>query len=63
MAGIGHDQTHHCPEADFPVWVLAVVKNNPLWEVGEKPGAARSQVTIAAISGLVPTMFMTRVRL
>ena len=35
----------------------------PLLEVGEKPGPARSQATIAAISGLVPTMFMTRVRL
>ncbi len=32
-------------------------------EVGEKPGPARSQATIAAISGLLPTMFMTRVRL
>jgi hypothetical protein len=32
-------------------------------EVGEKPGPGRSQATIAAISGLVPTMFMTRVRL
>ena len=32
-------------------------------EVGEKPGPVRSQATIAATSGLVPTMFMTRVRL
>ena len=32
-------------------------------EVGEKPGSAWSQATIAAISGLVPTMFMTSVRL
>jgi hypothetical protein len=32
-------------------------------EVGDTPGPARSQATIAAISGVVPTMFMTRVRL
>jgi|SRR6188474_2817088 len=32
-------------------------------EGGEKPGPVLSQATIAAISGLVPTMFMTRVRL
>ena len=31
--------------------------------VGEKAGPVRSQATIAAISGLIPTMFMTRVRL
>jgi hypothetical protein len=30
---------------------------------GEKPGPVRSQATIAAISGLIPTMFMTRVKL
>jgi len=30
---------------------------------GEKPRPARSRAVIAAISGLVPTMFMTRVRL
>jgi hypothetical protein len=30
---------------------------------GEKPGPVRSQATIAAISGLIPTMFMTRARL
>src|ERR1700732_2735161 len=35
----------------------------PSPEGGEKPGPVRSQATIAAISGLVPTMFMTRVRL
>jgi len=35
----------------------------PSKEVGEKPGPVRSQATIAAISGFVPTMFMTRVRL
>ncbi len=38
-------------------------KNTLSKEVGEKPGPVRSQATIAAISGLVPTMFMTRVRL
>jgi hypothetical protein len=38
-------------------------KNIPPREVGEKPGPARSQATIAAISGLLPSMFMTRVRL
>src|SRR6476619_6374551 len=27
---------------------------------GEKPGPVRSQATIAAISGLIPTMFMSR---
>jgi hypothetical protein len=43
-------------------WVLAVQKH-PSKEVGEKPGAVRYQATIAAISGLVPTMLMTRVRL
>jgi hypothetical protein len=32
-------------------------------KVGEKPGPVRSQATIAATSGLVPTMFMTRVML
>jgi hypothetical protein len=32
-------------------------------EVGEKLGPVWSQATIAAISGLAPTMFMTRVRL
>ena len=32
-------------------------------EVGKKPGPVRSQAAIAAISGLGPTMFMTRVRL
>jgi len=32
-------------------------------EIGEKPGPVRSQATIAAISGLIPTMLMTRVRL
>jgi hypothetical protein len=31
--------------------------------LGEKPGPVRSQATITAISGLVPTMFMIRVRL
>ena len=38
-------------------------KNTLPREVGERPGPVRSQATIAAISGLVPTMFMTRVRL
>jgi hypothetical protein len=38
-------------------------KNALPGEVGEKPGPVRSQAAIAAISGLVPTMFMTRVRL
>jgi hypothetical protein len=38
-------------------------KNAVPREVGEKPGPVRSQATIAATSGLVPTMFMTRVRL
>jgi hypothetical protein len=41
---------------------LGRVKTLP-GEVGDKPGPVRSQATIAAISGLVPTMFMTRVRL
>ena len=41
---------------------LGRVKTPPR-EVGEKPGPARFQATIAAISGLIPTMFMTRVRL
>ena len=49
-----------CGEGQF--WVLAVQKH-PSKEVGEKPGAVRYQATIAAISGLVPTMLMTRVRL
>jgi hypothetical protein len=31
--------------------------------LGEKPGPVRSQATIAAISGLAPTMFMIHVRL
>jgi hypothetical protein len=38
-------------------------KNALRREVGEKSGPVRSQATIAAISGLIPTMFMTRVRL
>ena len=38
-------------------------KNTLSREVGEKSGPVRSQATIAAISGLIPTMFMTRVRL
>ena len=38
-------------------------KNALSREVGEKPGPVRSQATIAAIASLVPTMFMTRVRL
>ena len=46
----------------LPFGVLAVQKH-PSKEVGEKPGAVRYQATIAAISGLVPTMLMTRVRL
>jgi hypothetical protein len=32
-------------------------------EVDERPGSVQSQAAIAAISGLAPTMFMTRVRL
>jgi len=35
-------------------------KNTLPGEVVEKPGPVRSQATIAAISGLMPTMFMTR---
>jgi len=46
----------------IPLRVLAVQKH-PSKEVGEKPGPVRYQATIAAISGLVPTMLMTRVRL
>jgi hypothetical protein len=38
-------------------------KNAVLREVGEKLGLVRSQATITAINGLIPTMFMTRVRL
>src|ERR1700676_524726 len=38
-------------------------KNTIPREVGEKPGPVRSQAAIAVISGLIPTMFMTRVRL
>jgi hypothetical protein len=41
---------------------LGRVKTSP-GGVGEKPGPVRFQAAIAAISGLVPTMFMTRVRL
>jgi hypothetical protein len=37
---------------------------NPLpKEVDERPGSVQPQAAIAAISGLAPTMFMTRVRL
>lgn len=35
----------------------------PFGGVGQKRGPVRSQAAIAAISGLVPMMFMTRVRL
>jgi hypothetical protein len=38
-------------------------KNFVPGEVGGKAEPVRSQAAIAAISGLVPTMFMTRVRL
>jgi hypothetical protein len=38
-------------------------KNAIAREAGEKPGPDRHQATIAANSGLVPMMFMTRVRL
>jgi hypothetical protein len=38
-------------------------KNALASEVAEKPGPGRSQATIAVISCLVPTMFVTRVRL
>jgi hypothetical protein len=41
---------------------LGRVKTPPR-EGGEKQGLVRSQAAIAAISGLVPTMFMARVRL
>jgi hypothetical protein len=34
----------------------------PSSEVGEKPGPVRSQATLAANSGLIPTMFITRIR-
>jgi hypothetical protein len=50
----------HVPKVRFGSWSC---KNTLPKEVGEKPGPVRSQATIAAISGLVPTMFMTRVRL
>ena len=29
MAGIGHDQTHHCPEADFRYGSIASVPARP----------------------------------
>ena len=35
----------------------------PSQEVDERSGSVQSQAAIAAISGLGPTMFMTRVRL
>jgi hypothetical protein len=38
-------------------------KNSIPGEFGEKAGPVGSQAAIATISGLVPTMFMTRVRL
>jgi uncharacterized protein (DUF2126 family) len=38
-------------------------KNSLAREVGERPGPVRSQATIAAIRGSVPTMFMAPVRL
>jgi hypothetical protein len=38
-------------------------KNGLPRKVDEKPGPVRSQATIAAMSGLVPTMFITLVRL
>jgi hypothetical protein len=38
-------------------------KNTFPGEGGETAGPVRPQATIAAISGLVPTMFMTRVKL
>jgi len=38
-------------------------KNTLPREVDEKLGPVRSQAVIAAITGLVPTMFMARVRL
>ena len=60
--GIGLDQTPRGADADFRngSWPS---KNTLPREVGEKPEPARSQAPIAAMSGLVPTMFMTRVRL
>jgi hypothetical protein len=50
----------HVPKVRFGSWSC---KNALLREVGEKPRPVRSQATIAATSGLVPTMFITRVRL
>jgi hypothetical protein len=47
----------HIPTLPWPC------KNALSKEVDGKLGPVRSQATIAAISGLVPTMFMTRVRL
>jgi hypothetical protein len=38
-------------------------KNAIPGEAGEKAEAVRSQAAIAAISGLIPTMLMTRVKL
>ena len=51
---------HHLLLAGLPAHPC---KNTLPGEVGEKPGPVRSQAAIAAISGLIPTMFMTRVRL
>jgi hypothetical protein len=48
------------PTVRFGSWPC---KNTRPRKVGEKPGPVRSQATIAAISGLAPTMFITRVRL
>jgi len=38
-------------------------KNSIPGKPERRPGLGRSQAAIAAINGLVPTMFMTRVRL
>ena len=55
--------------ADSQSLSVAVVRNYPMCKNGlerrrsRKPRDAVCQATIAAISGLIPTIFMTRVRL
>ena len=57
-------RTLHCFSIDGYVRLGSwLCKNAVLREVGEKLGLVQSQATIAAINGLIPTMFMTRVRL
>ena len=46
-----------------PVWVLVVSKELAKDIGGDSRERRVSQAAIAAISGLMPTMFMTRVRL